>query len=202
MLWANGWQEPIPWLIGSPAVLADAARSTALDQLIQYDFVLAEETLDELRALCRRVEWKRSRRVDRFTFQLEPGAGISELLVDAYLERLPEAYRRSLAKGIEKYNQGWTGQLKLSKYVAPSRGFPFHADQWQKWPGRDWRRILTSLTYLNDDYEGGGTRFAHGREIVPESGRTLTFPTAWVFTHQGDPIARGTKYLLVVHIWS
>lgn len=174
----------------------------SLAELIQYRRVFPADVVSGLLSQCQCDEWSKSENLDRFSIQLAPSTGgYGQTVVDTYLGDLPDLYRRMLVKGFES-NNGWSGQVKLAKYVAPSNGFPYHADQWQKWPGRDWKRVLTSLTYLNDDYEGGITRFAHGLEIVPEQGKTLTFPTSWAFSHQGDPVTRGTKHLLVVHIWS
>jgi hypothetical protein len=52
------------------------------------------------------------------------------------------------------------------------------------------------LTYLNDDFDGGGTRFtASGREIRPEAGMGVLFDAA--LAHSGEPVLHGRKYALV-----
>jgi prolyl 4-hydroxylase len=62
-------------------------------------------------------------------------------------------------------------------------------------------RVLTLLTYLNDDFDGGGTRFtASGREIRPEAGMGVLFDAA--LAHSGEPVLHGRKYALVTWLRS
>jgi hypothetical protein len=74
--------------------------------------------------------------------------------------------------------------------------FATHVDaiastQWQS-------RQLAALVYLNDDFEGGETRFCHpGPEITikPEAGKVALFPPFHTHPHEGLPVTSGTKYV-------
>jgi hypothetical protein len=52
-------------------------------------------------------------------------------------------------------------------------------------------RHLVFMTYLNDVKEGGGTEFAHQREVrgekalKAEKGLTVIWPADWTHTHRG-----------------
>jgi hypothetical protein len=58
------------------------------------------------------------------------------------------------------------------------------------------------MTILNDDYEGGETEFGCGITIKPTAGKTLIFPSSWLFPHRGKEVISGTKYIYVNHIWA
>ena len=65
------------------------------------------------------------------------------------------------------------------------------------------RRLFTYIFYLNDGYEGGRTQFRVGpgeedgiHSVIPEKGKLLCFPANFLFWHQGEPVTKGTKYLM------
>lgn len=67
------------------------------------------------------------------------------------------------------------------------------------------QRIATLLIYLNDDFEGGETRFPHmdNRKIKPVKGNAVFFwvaepTTGLVYSetlHGGDPVLKGEKWI-------
>lgn len=63
--------------------------------------------------------------------------------------------------------------------------------------GRQTRnRYYTVLCYLNDDFEGGGTRFpSFDYSVTPRCGKAVLFPSAYL--HGGEPVTNGQKYVLV-----
>jgi prolyl 4-hydroxylase len=81
----------------------------------------------------------------------------------------------------------------------PGQQYHPHVD----WLGEPNRRILTALTYLNDDYEGGETLFVKtGLRVWGQKGDTLVFRNIGrdgsfdpLSEHAGLPITSGTKYL-------
>lgn len=64
------------------------------------------------------------------------------------------------------------------------------------------RRLFTYIFYLNDGFEGGRTQFRVGSgeegcySVTPEKGKLLCFPANFLFWHQGEPVTKGTKYLM------
>lgn len=64
-------------------------------------------------------------------------------------------------------------------------------------PNNDRFSRYTVLTYLNDNFSGGNTRFydynfKHQFDIIPKRGRTLLFDIS--LFHAGMPVESGTKY--------
>ena len=58
-------------------------------------------------------------------------------------------------------------------------------------------RVFAFMTYLNDVDEGGSTLFSHyGLEIQPQKGLTLLWPAEWTHAHCGNPVIKGTKYII------
>lgn len=59
------------------------------------------------------------------------------------------------------------------------------------------KRHLVFMTYLNTVEEGGETEFAHQNlKIKPEKGKTLIWPTDWMFTHRGLTAPNEVKYVV------
>lgn len=55
---------------------------------------------------------------------------------------------------------------------------------------------ISSVLYLNDDYEGGELNFPnHGITIKPKAGSVVIFPSIPPFTHESKKIISGTKYM-------
>jgi hypothetical protein len=62
-------------------------------------------------------------------------------------------------------------------------------------------RIVSSLCYLNNDYEGGELEFVNfGVKIKPEPGMMILFPSNYAYRHVAHPVISGTKYAFVTWI--
>jgi hypothetical protein len=57
--------------------------------------------------------------------------------------------------------------------------------------------ILTSITYLNDDYEGGETYMFQDIKVVPKTGRTVFF-NGHYYQHGVNEIRSGSRYTLPI----
>lgn len=58
------------------------------------------------------------------------------------------------------------------------------------------RRILATMLYLNDDFEGGETEFLYqSRRITPKTGRVVIWPAGWTHVHRGNPPLSGEKFI-------
>jgi len=66
------------------------------------------------------------------------------------------------------------------------------------------KRELTCIVNLNDDYEGGEFDFYHpnGKEVIKtvetKKGQMIFFPSNHMFPHAVKPITKGTRYSIVV----
>jgi len=88
--------------------------------------------------------------------------------------------------------------LQILRY-RPGQQYHPHFD----WLGEVNRRILTALIYLNDDYDGGETRFVKtGLTVKGRTGDVLVFRNVGgdgnmdpLAEHAGLPVTRGIKYL-------
>jgi predicted 2-oxoglutarate/Fe(II)-dependent dioxygenase YbiX len=62
-------------------------------------------------------------------------------------------------------------------------------------------RIISSIVYLNEDYEGGEIEFLNfGIKIKPKAGMMILFPSNFSYRHVAHPVTTGTKYALVTWI--
>lgn len=58
-------------------------------------------------------------------------------------------------------------------------------------------RNLSTVMYLNDDYDGGEIEFKHSNvRIKPEAGSIIFFPSNFLYVHEVHPITRGSRYAL------
>ena len=76
-----------------------------------------------------------------------------------------------------------------------------------KWPCNSWqpyhvdtaseKTTLTSITYLNENFDGGCTIMHDGTKIKPKVGRTLIFDGN-KYIHGVEPILKGERYTLPI----
>jgi len=167
---------------------------------IYYDKVYSDIELEYYKQIIPLLSWDRQEEecIDRFISTTNEYPSPDKLL-SAYMEFLNPIERDNLEKG---FNDGFAIDAKFAKYKETDN-FRWHCDDWI-WRNEAprLRRILSTITYLNDDYDGGETEFSNGRLIKPESGKTLIFPSFWSFPHRGLPVESGEKHILVMHIWT
>jgi prolyl 4-hydroxylase len=130
----------------------------------------------------------------RDTIRTSDGAGFFWLAEDPAIHAL----NRRIAKATgSAYEQG--EPLQVLRY-SPGQEYRPHFDYLE---GTDNPRPWTALLYLNEDYEGGATRFVKtGHEVRGRTGDVLVFcnsndrgardPLA---EHAGMPVTAGMKYL-------
>ena len=62
-------------------------------------------------------------------------------------------------------------------------------------------RTLSVVIFLNNDYEGGHLCFDLGQDeilkIKPEVGKTVIFPSIFLYPHYVEPVTKGTRYVVV-----
>jgi hypothetical protein len=71
--------------------------------------------------------------------------------------------------------------------------FKWHIDY-----GHSMSRICNFIIYLND--HEACTEFLNGKQIKPEAGKIVFFPTTWVHAHRGQTIEKGAKYMVTSFI--
>lgn len=75
----------------------------------------------------------------------------------------------------------------------PGQHFMEHHDH-----GFSYNCTVSLVTYLNDDYEGGGLKFRlQDITYKPQAGDTVIFPSNYMYPHQALKVESGTKYSLV-----
>jgi predicted 2-oxoglutarate/Fe(II)-dependent dioxygenase YbiX len=75
----------------------------------------------------------------------------------------------------------------------PGQHFNIHTDH-----GFSYSCTVSSILYLNDDYEGGELWFPY-LDIIhkPKSGDVLLFPSTYIYAHASLKVKSGTKYAAV-----
>ena len=80
---------------------------------------------------------------------------------------------------------------QLVRY-SPGGHYIVHSDVGQ----RTMNRYYSLVCYLNDDFEGGSTRFpALDYAVKPQCGKAILFPSRYL--HGGEPVISGQKYILI-----
>jgi predicted 2-oxoglutarate/Fe(II)-dependent dioxygenase YbiX len=78
--------------------------------------------------------------------------------------------------------------IHLLKYGVGGH-LPAHQDQGVS------SRVLSTVMYLNDNYEGGEIEFVNsGVKIKPEAGSIIFFPSNFLYVHEVYPITNGFRY--------
>lgn len=71
--------------------------------------------------------------------------------------------------------------------------FQVHSDH-----GYSYICVLSSVGYINDDYEGGELHFDKlGLTFKPKAGDLYLFPSSYIYSHAAMPVTSGTKYSIV-----
>jgi hypothetical protein len=86
---------------------------------------------------------------------------------------------------------GLNERFRFYRYE-PGQAFRWHRDGYFRRPGGE-RSRLTLMVYLNDDFEGGETRFEQ-LVITPRQGLALCF--VHQLLHEGSEVHSGRKYVL------
>jgi hypothetical protein len=186
-----------------------------MKNFIYYDYLYDKNQINELRKICEISQWIRigdslennsnnrdpeTLKTNRFYSPCDIILD-THLLIETYLNFLPELCARSLDLGFNK-SGGYFPDIKLSRYNS-NDFYEWHCDCWASNNSvTGWKRQLSSITYLNDDYRGGETEFECGVTIKPITGKTVIFPSTWLFPHRGKVVTEGTKYIYVNHIWT
>lgn len=88
-------------------------------------------------------------------------------------------------------NSRWMGNNVIRTYDVTDM-YQWHTDH-------IWRRHseLSYLLYLNDDFEGGNTKFFHDKlSVKPKKGSFLCFPVDSYHIHKGSKVTSGHKKVL------
>ena len=110
-------------------------------------------------------------------------SGLQKLLM-GYMQLYPEVQRlpsfTPTCARIQRYDKD--GHFNSWHYVSGG--------------GDTQKRCLVYMTYLNDVEEGGQTYFKYQKkEIKPEVGKTVIWPSAWTYTHKGVGPKDGYKFI-------
>ena len=110
-----------------------------------------------------------------------------ELALAKYVDAAVQDYAKD--HGIEiSNNVGYS----LARYSV-GQFFVEHTDSTQEFP-----RKVSSILYLNDDYEGGTLTFTKlNKTFKPKANTLFIFPSGEEFSHSADPVINGTKYVIV-----
>jgi len=115
------------------------------------------------------------------------------------LEEIWEDAKAAQVGPVEHYRNGF-GIAPLNYWEAfnfikygPGQHFDVHSDH-----GYSYICTLSSVGYLNDDYEGGELFFDKlNLKIKPKAGDLYLFPSSYIYSHAAMPVTSGTKYSVV-----
>lgn len=138
---------------------------------------------------CQQKFFPKPDNIDTNDFYYDDQKSISTLLYDA-LDKTADHYTKILYPfaGQNIKNREYT--IHLLRYGVG--GFlPAHQDHGVS------SRVLSSVMYLNDDYEGGEIEFVNSNiKIKPPAGSVIFFPSNFLYVHEVHPIISGKRYSL------
>ncbi len=86
----------------------------------------------------------------------------------------------------------WHDQYSILKYGVGQK-FVNHIDD-----HTDYHRRMSTIYYINDNYEGGQIMFPRfGITYKPKANELLIFPSTYVYNHSVLPVIEGTRYAVV-----
>jgi Rps23 Pro-64 3,4-dihydroxylase Tpa1-like proline 4-hydroxylase len=110
--------------------------------------------------------------------------------LESGLQSALDHYSKVLYPFAEKNIKGRESQFHILRYA--SDGYlPAHQDQGIS------SRVLSVVTYLNDDYEGGEIEFVNSNvKIKPPAGSIIFFPSNFLYVHEVHKMTSGQRYAL------
>lgn len=123
-------------------------------------------------------------------FETRPNIPELKSVYDDVDERLQVCMRHYT----EKYHlsMGFQEAVNFVRY-GENQHFATHSDS-----GFSYVCAVSSVMYLNDDYEGGELYFPHiDLTYTPSEGDIVLFPSNWLFSHAALPVKSGIKYSAV-----
>jgi prolyl 4-hydroxylase len=184
---------------GDPKAVPDGTPISADPEVWHFPGLLTSAECGYLRAASGdqfepSMVYDSARRLVRDEIRTSDGATIHWLIEDPAVVALN---RRIAAVSNSQYEAGEA--LALLRY-SPGQEYRPHFDFVR---GAANRRLLTALIYLNDDYEGGETRFVQtGLTVKGATGDVILFRNDGrdsgpnpLSEHAGMPVTNGVKYL-------
>jgi predicted 2-oxoglutarate/Fe(II)-dependent dioxygenase YbiX len=115
------------------------------------------------------------------------------------LEKIWEDARDAQIAAVEDYRKmfglaplNYWESFNFIKY-GKDQHFDVHSDH-----GYSYICVLSSVGYLNDDYEGGELFFDKlNIKIKPKAGDLYLFPSSYIYSHAAMPVISGKKYSVV-----
>jgi len=133
---------------------------------------------------------------DTKTYNFEDGS-YTGIHWGSFLRHLISNYYFEYLKG-NKANASDIITLEALKYEVGGHYVP-HVDHGAKVP-----RTVSSILFLNNDYEGGEINFHDPcdynkiyKTIKPAPGRCLLWPSNFIYPHSVSPVTKGTRYVIV-----
>lgn len=148
---------------------------------------------------------------DAYDFKIKLNQGDSLMLhntfVDKNNQKEPELALRSIYEDSKKVQEAPVAEYTKVFGLAPltywesfnfvkygkDQHFQVHSDH-----GYSYICVLSSVGYINDDYEGGELHFDKlGLTFKPKAGDLYLFPSSYIYSHAAMPVKSGTKYSIV-----
>ena len=147
-------------------------------------------TINSLRGSCVDKSVKDS--TDVSTTLYDPNPAIQKYLKE--LTNITTKYRKNFPMLDEYASWGLTEGFNIQFYK-PGQGYHhWHTENCSRYT---MHRCLAWMTYLNDVYIGGGTRFYHQKKTIwARKGKTVIWPTDWSYTHKGITAPFENKYII------
>ena len=104
----------------------------------------------------------------------------------------------SIALCVEDYSKKYNlslGYMEAVNFVKYGVGehFDVHSDH-----GFSYTCTVSSVAYLNDDYDGGELWFNNlDQTIIPQTGDIVICPSTFIYSHASLPVKSGVKYSAV-----
>lgn len=147
-----------------------------------YDHGKNEKTI-----FCWQKFFPKSENISSQDYYYSEQFDISKKLYDA-LDLATDHYKKIVYPFADKNIKSREYSIHLLKYTSGGH-LPAHQDQGVS------SRVLSSVMYLNNDYEGGEIEFKQSNiKIKPDPGSIIFFPSNFLYVHEVYPIISGERY--------
>lgn len=144
---------------------------------------------DNNMTFCHQKFFQKPETLNKQDFYYDDQYSVSERLYSA-LDKATEHYTKVLYPFADQNIKNREYSIHLLRYDVGGH-LPAHQDHGVS------SRVLSTVSYLNDDYEGGEIEFRNSNvKIKPPAGSIIFFPSNFLYVHEVYPITSGSRYSL------
>jgi predicted 2-oxoglutarate/Fe(II)-dependent dioxygenase YbiX len=182
------------------------------DYIVHFDYYITKDVCDKTVDYINDINFKEHKFYNPITKTEKTISGSQELSVSwdniPTKNNIHQFFNKALREYQQKFKFSWFdgfqafSPVRFNKY-SETKKMALHCDHIHTlFDGQNKGiPILSILSVLNEDYEGGDFIMFDKYKIKLKTGDVLIFPSNFMYPHKVKPVLRGTRYSMISWAW-